>query len=65
VRATAREALDFWEGALWSAIDRHAPVIRVVGEMASEREAFASEEEMLAYAFNMTSPRFPCVVICH
>jgi len=63
---TARGALAYWEEAMWSAVENHAPVIRVVGEMASEREGFASEEEMLAYeaAFNLTARRFPCVVIC-
>jgi MEDS: MEthanogen/methylotroph, DcmR Sensory domain len=41
-------------------------VVRAVGEMVSEREIFESEQEMLAYeaAFNMTSRRFPCAVIC-
>ena len=63
---TAREAIDFWEQALWAAIDRHAVAIRVVGEMASVREVFVSEQEMLSFEamFNMTSRRFPCVVIC-
>ncbi len=63
---TARGAIEFWEQALWSALDNHAAVIRIVGEMASERDGFVSEEELLAYeaAFNMTTKRFPCVVIC-
>jgi hypothetical protein len=63
---TAREALDFWEQTLWAAVDRHAVAIRVVGEMVSERETFASEQEMLTYEamFNMTAKRFPCCVIC-
>ncbi len=63
---TAREAIDFWEQALWAAIDRHAVTIRIVGEMASVREAFVSEQEMLIFEamFNLTSKRFPCVAIC-
>jgi excisionase family DNA binding protein len=63
---TVAEALDFWERKLWAALDGHATLMRAVGEMVSEREGFASEQEMLAYeaAFNMTSRRFPCVVIC-
>jgi excisionase family DNA binding protein len=63
---TAREALEFWEQALWDAVDRHAVAIRIVGEMASVREVFASEQEMLTFEamFNTTAKRFPCVVIC-
>ena len=64
--ATVAEALAYWEQALWTAVEAGAPVIRVVGEMACERELFATEQEMLAYeaAFNLTTARFPCVVIC-
>ncbi|HEV2477565.1 MAG TPA: MEDS domain-containing protein [Candidatus Dormibacteraeota bacterium] len=63
---TVALALDFWERNLWDAMDRHATLMRAVGEMVSEREGFESEREMLAYeaAFNMTSRRFPCAVIC-
>ncbi len=63
---TVGAALDYWEKALWSAMDKHVALVRVVGEMASERENFESELEMLAYeaAFNMTARRFPCAVIC-
>jgi excisionase family DNA binding protein len=63
---TVAQALDFWERKLWEAMDAHATVVRAVGEMVSEREVFESEQEMLAYeaAFNMTSRRFPCAVIC-
>ena len=40
--------------------------IRIVGEMASEREMFVSEEEMLRYeeAFEVMCRRYPVVVIC-
>lgn len=63
---TVREALDYWEEALWAALDAGAVVVRGVGEMASEREGFVSEKEMLTYEamINMTVKRFPCVVIC-
>jgi excisionase family DNA binding protein len=59
-------ALEYWEQALWAAMDRHVPVMRAVGEMVSERENFESEQEMLAYevAFNTMARRFPCAVIC-
>lgn len=63
---TAAEALDFWEANLWDAMDRQVTMMRAVGEMASERMSFESEQEMLAYevAFNMTGRRFPTAVIC-
>src|SRR2546421_3243033 len=64
--SNTREALDYFEKVLWSAVDRHATVIRVVGEMASVRDAFASEREMLDFEamFNTVGDRFPCVVLC-
>src|SRR5690348_4130597 len=40
---TVAQALDFWEAKLWEAMDRHATLMRAVGEMASEREGFESE----------------------
>jgi len=60
------QALEFWEQALWREVENEPRVIRVVGEMVSERDQFASEAEMLAYevAFNQTLKRFPCVVVC-
>lgn len=63
---TVAEALDFWETKLWEAMDRHVTLMRAVGEMASERMTFESEQEMLAYeaAFNTTGRRFPSAVIC-
>ena len=63
---TVEEALDYWERALWQAMDNKAAIVRAVGEMASERNGFISEDEMLRYEamVNMTTKRFPCVVIC-
>ena len=64
--STAREALDYFEKVFWSAVDRHATVIRVVGEMGSVRDAFTSEREMLDFEamFNTVGKRFPCVAVC-
>jgi len=47
-------------------MDNKAAIVRAVGEMASERSGFISEEEMLPYEaiVNMTTKRFPSVVIC-
>ena len=63
---TAQDGLEYWERNLWLAFDQHAPLIRAVGEMVSERKSFVSEQEMLGYeaALNLTIRRFPCVVIC-
>jgi transcriptional repressor of dcmA and dcmR len=64
--STARGALDYFEQALWSAVDGNATVIRVVGEMASVRNSFASERELLDFEamFNTVGHRFPCVTLC-
>lgn len=64
--ATIQAALDYWEDRFWGAITSGAKVIRVAAEMTCERELFGSEREMLNYeaALNMTSRRFPCVVVC-
>ncbi len=64
--STAREALDHFEKVFWSAVDRNATVIRVVGEMGSVRDSFTSEREMLDFEamFNTVGKRFPCVAFC-
>ena len=64
--SNAREALDYFEKVLWSAVDRQATVIRVVGEMASVRDAFTSQRELLDFEamFNTVGDRFPCVALC-
>ena len=64
--SNAREALAYFENVFWSAVDRNAAVIRVVGEMASVREAFTSERELLEFEamFDTVGKRFPCVAVC-
>jgi excisionase family DNA binding protein len=59
-------ALEFWEQALWSGIEKGAPLIRGVGEMHCVREQFSSEADMMTFeaAQNSTAKRFPCVLIC-
>ena len=63
---TAAAAIAEWERRLSEMVAGGAPVIRLVGEMSSEREMFDSEEEMLRYeeAFDLMSRRYPVVVIC-
>jgi excisionase family DNA binding protein len=60
------EALQFWERLFWRAIASGPTVLRIVGDMASERELFASEAEMMRYemAFSALAKRFPTVTIC-
>jgi excisionase family DNA binding protein len=64
--ATVQEALNFWEQHFWPARAGGQTVIRVVGEMSSERKVFASEAEMMGYeiAFSTLSNRFPMVTLC-
>ena len=64
--STAREALDHFEKVFWSAVDRNATVIRVVGEMASVRDSFTSEREMLEFEamFDTVGKRFPSITVC-
>jgi excisionase family DNA binding protein len=63
---TAEAAIGQWEGRLAELVAGGARTIRIVGEMASEREMFDSEEEMLRYeeAFELMSKRYPVVVLC-
>jgi len=63
---SVEEALAFWERTMWNAIESGASVIRVVGEMACEREHFSSEAEMMRYelAYNSIARRFPVVSLC-
>jgi transcriptional repressor of dcmA and dcmR len=64
--ATVQEALDFWEQQFWPARAGGQTVIRVVGEMSSERKLFSSDAEMMNYevAFSTLSNRFPMVTLC-
>jgi excisionase family DNA binding protein len=63
---TAGEAIAEWEQKLSEYVAEGATVIRVVGEMKTERTMFDSEEEMLRYeeAFQLMSKRYPVLVIC-
>ena len=64
--ATAQGALDFWERQFWPARAGGQTLIRVVGEMSSERKLFSSDAEMMSYeiAFSTLSNRFPMVTLC-
>jgi excisionase family DNA binding protein len=64
--SSVQGALDFWEQSWWSAMSGGRTVIRIAGEMGSERKIFSSDAEMMRYevAFNMLAKRFPTVTVC-
>jgi transcriptional repressor of dcmA and dcmR len=59
-------ALMFWERGMSRALASGPTLIRVVGEMVSERTVFPSDAEMIRYevAFNGIAKRFPSVTLC-
>ena len=59
-------ALAMLEGAFWGAVNTGAKLLRVVGEMESERQLFDTDSEMIRYEFavNAVLDRFPCVTLC-
>jgi excisionase family DNA binding protein len=63
---TVEDALTFWEQAFWRALSSGPTVLRVAGEIASERHVFSSDAEMMRYedAFNLLAKRFPTVILC-
>lgn len=63
---TVEAALAFWERVMSRALASGPTLIRVVGEMLSERTVFRSEAEMMRYevAFNGIAKRFPTVTLC-
>jgi len=63
---TVAEAIAQWERNFAAAVVKGPTLIRVVGEMVSERTMFVSEDEMLRYeeAFELMSRRFPTVTMC-
>jgi excisionase family DNA binding protein len=64
--ATVDRAVAYWEGQ-FAAILSHSPaVIRHVGEMATVRRMFPSEDEMLRFeqAYDVMCRRYPVAAIC-
>jgi excisionase family DNA binding protein len=64
--STVAQTIAQWERNFGAAVVNGPTVIRVVGEMVSERTMFASEEEMLRYeeAYEVMSKRYPSVTMC-
>jgi len=59
-------ALAFWDQGMAQALAAGPTLIRVAGEMASERTVFRTDDEMIKYevAYNVIGKRFPTVTLC-
>jgi excisionase family DNA binding protein len=64
--ATIADVIANWERLFGKALAGGPTVLRVVGEMACERQMFASDAEMLAYeeAYELMAKRYPAVTLC-
>jgi excisionase family DNA binding protein len=64
--STVDMAVSFWEGKFAAVLSHSASVIRHVGEMASVRRMFPSEDEMLRFeqAYDVMCRRYPVAAIC-
>jgi transcriptional repressor of dcmA and dcmR len=63
---TAAEAIANWEQLFANALAGGPSGLRVVGDMACEREIFDSEDEMMAYeeSYDLMARRFPAITLC-
>jgi excisionase family DNA binding protein len=59
-------ALAFWSQSMSEALAGGPTLIRVAGEMASERTLCPTDDEMIKYevAYNLIAKRFPTVTLC-
>ena len=59
-------AIAFWRHDMSEVLAAGPTLIRVVGEMVSERTVFPSDDEMIRYevAYNLIAKRFPTVTLC-
>jgi excisionase family DNA binding protein len=64
--ATVDRAVAFWEEKFAGSLSRSPSVIRHVGEMATVRRMFPSEDEMLRFeqAYDVMCRRYPVAAIC-
>jgi hypothetical protein len=64
--ATVDRAVAFWEGKFADVLSHGRAVIRHVGEMATVRRMFPSEDEMLRFeqAYDVMCRRYPIAAIC-
>jgi excisionase family DNA binding protein len=63
---TVEDALGFWEQAFGRALRGGPTVLRVAGEMVSERHLFLSDAQMMQHesAYDLLAKRFPVVTLC-
>ena len=64
--ATVEKAVAFWEGKFADILSRSPSAIRHVGEMATVRRMFPSEDDMLRFeeAYESMCRRYPVAAIC-
>lgn len=64
--ASAEEVIASWERLFAKALVARPAMLRVAGDMASERQMFSSEAEMMAYeeAYDRMARRYPLVTLC-
>lgn len=64
--ASAAEVIANWERLFAKALASRPSMLRVVGDMACERQMFPSDGEMMAYeeAYDRMARRFPLVTLC-
>jgi excisionase family DNA binding protein len=64
--ATVDQAVAFWEATFANTLSHGPSLIRHVGEMATVRRMFPSEDEMLRFeaAYDVMCRRFPVAAIC-
>jgi excisionase family DNA binding protein len=64
--ASATDVIGNWEQLFAKALAVRPAMLRVAGDMASERQMFASEAEMMAYeeAYDLMARRYPLVTLC-
>jgi excisionase family DNA binding protein len=64
--ATVDKAVTFWEGKFADSLSHSPSLIRHVGEMATVRRMFPSENEMLRFeeAYDVMCRRYPVAAIC-
>jgi hypothetical protein len=64
--ATVDKAVAFWEGKFADSLSHNPSLIRHVGEMATVRRMFPTENEMLRFeqAYDVMCRRYPVAAIC-
>jgi hypothetical protein len=64
--ATVAQVIANWEQLFGNALGGGPTVLRIVGEMACERQMFASDADLMAYeeAYELMARRYPAVTLC-